>query len=57
MISIKNIKYLELRQFDWKLFLSLIALSLVPFLLQTVETFVVSTNISVKAIDIIGQIE
>ena len=57
MISIKNIKYLELRQFDWKLFLSLIALSLVPFLLQTVETFVVSINISAKAIDIIGQIE
>ena len=57
MISIKNIKYLELKKFDWKLFFSLIALSLVPFLLQTIETFVVSINISAKAIDVIGQIE
>ena len=57
MISIKNIKYLELKKFDWKLFLSLIALSFVPFLLQTIETFVVSINISTKAIDVIGQIE
>ncbi len=57
MISIKNVKYLELKKFDWKLFLSLIALSLVPFLLQTVETFVVSINISTKATDVIGQIE
>ena len=54
MISIKNIKYLELKKFDWKLFFSLIALSLVPFLLQTIETFVVSINISAKAIDVIG---
>ena len=46
MISIKNIKYLELKKFDWKLFFRLIALSLLPFLLQTIETFVVSINIS-----------
>ena len=57
MMSIKNIKYLELKKFDWKLFLSLIALSIVPFLIQTIETFVVSINISAKAIDVIGQIE
>ena len=46
-----------LRTFDWKLFVSLVLLSLVPAIIQTVETFVISTNVSTADIDVIGQIE
>lgn len=46
-----------LKTFDWKLFISLVLLSLVPAIIQTIETFVISTNLSTSDIDIIGQIE
>lgn len=46
-----------LKTFDWKLFISLILLSLVPAIIQAIETFVISTNLSTSDIDIIGQIE
>ena len=46
-----------LRTFDWKLFTALVLLSLVPALIQTIETFVISTNVSTTGIDVIGQIE
>jgi len=46
-----------LRFFDWKLFIALCALSLVPAVIQTVETFVISSHISTQGIDVIGQIE
>lgn len=50
-------KFKLLKTFDWKLFISLILLSLVPAIIQTIETFVISTNLSTSDIDIIGQIE
>lgn len=50
-------KFKLLKTFDWKLLISLILLSLVPAIIQTIETFVISTNLSTSDIDIIGQIE
>ena len=50
-------KFKLLRFFDWKLFLALVLLSLVPAIIQTVETFVISTNVTTAGIDVIGQIE
>lgn len=50
-------KFKLLRTFDWKLFLALVLLSLVPAIIQTVETFVISTSVSTAGIDVIGQIE
>ncbi len=50
-------KFKLLKTFDWKLFISLVLLSLVPAIIQTIETFVISTNLSTSDIDIIGQIE
>ena len=50
-------KLKQLKTFDWKLFIALVLLSLVPAIIQTVETFVISTNVSTAGIDVIGQIE
>ena len=50
-------KIRHLKAFDWKLFTSLVFLSLVPALIQTIETFVISSNVSTSGIDVIGQIE
>ena len=50
-------KFKLLKTFDWKLFVSLVLLSLVPAIIQTIETFVISTNVSTSGIDVIGQIE
>ena len=50
-------KLFELKLFDWKLFVSLVLLALVPAIIQTIETFVISTNVSTSGIDVIGQIE
>ncbi len=50
-------KLRELKSFDWKLFVALVLLSLVPAFIQTVETFVISTSVSTAGIDVIGQIE
>ena len=56
VLMLKN-KFKLLKTFDWKLFISLVLLSLVPAIIQTIETFVISTNLSTSDIDIIGQIE
>ena len=56
MQMLKN-KFELLKLFDWKLFLALVLLSLVPAIIQTVETFVISTSVSTAGIDVIGQIE
>lgn len=53
---LKN-KFKLLKLFDWKLFVSLICLALVPAIIQTIETFVISTHVSTSGIDVIGQIE
>ncbi len=50
-------KFKLLILFDWKLFVSLICLALVPAIIQAIETFVISTNVSTSGIDVIGQIE
>ena len=50
-------KFKLLKTFDWKLFISLILLSLMPAAIQTIETFVISGSVSVNDIDVIGQIE
>ena len=50
-------KFKLLKLFDWKLFFALVLLSLVPAIIQTVETFVISTSVSTAGIDVIGQIE
>ena len=50
-------KFKLLKAFDWKLFIALVLLSLVPAIIQTIETFVISTNVSTSGIDVIGQIE
>ena len=50
-------KFKLLKAFDWKLFIALVLLSLVPAIIQTVETFVISTHVSTSGIDVIGQIE
>lgn len=46
-----------LKFFDWKLFIALVLVSLVPAVIQTIETFVISSSVSTAGIDIIGQIE
>ncbi len=46
-----------LKLFDWKLFVSLVLLALVPAIIQTIETFVISVNVSTQGIDVVGQIE
>lgn len=51
----EKIKLLKL--FDWKLFISLSLLSLVPAIIQTIETFIISSSVSIEGIDVIGQIE
>ncbi|MBD5434482.1 MAG: hypothetical protein HDR35_09365, partial [Treponema sp.] len=37
-------KLLQLRQFNWRLFAALCALSLIPAIYQTVKTFIISSN-------------
>ncbi|HQP90599.1 MAG TPA: hypothetical protein PLK51_06425, partial [Bacteroidales bacterium] len=56
MLMLKD-KFKLLKLFDWKLFVSLICLALVPAIIQTIEIFVISTNVSTSGIDVIGQIE
>ena len=56
MQILKN-KFKLLKTFDWNLFISLMVLALVPAIIQTIETFVISNNISTSGIDVIGQIE
>ena len=50
-------KFKQLKAFDWKLFTALVLLSLVPAIIQTIETFVISSSVSTSGIDVIGQIE
>lgn len=50
-------KLLQLRQFNWRLFAALCALSLIPAVYQTVRTFIISSNNPGAAFDIVGQME
>ncbi len=60
MITMKE-KILVLRQnikkFNFSLFLALCIIALAPAIYQTIRTFLISTNGSTEAIDIIGQME
>ncbi len=47
----------QLKQFNWRLFVALCSLALVPAIYQTVKTFIIATNNSSAAFDIIGQME
>lgn len=47
----------RLRTFNWRLFVALCALSLIPAIYQTVKTFIISSNNPSPAFDIIGQME
>ncbi len=52
-----NIMLASLKKFNWKLFIALILLSLVPAIYQTVITFLISSVPSTSAFDVIGQME
>lgn len=50
-------KLLDLKSFNWRLWLSLCALALIPAVYQTVKTFLISSSGQAGAFDIIGQME
>ena len=47
----------RLKTFNWRLFAALCALSLIPTVYQTIKTFIISSNDTGLAFDIIGQME
>ena len=48
---------IRLREFNWSLFTSLCALSLIPAVYQVIRTFIISANAAPEAFDILGQME
>ena len=48
-------KFLDLKYFNWSLFIALCLTALIPAIYQTLRTFLISTNTSVEGIDVIGQ--
>lgn len=50
-------KHLYLRDFNWGLFASLCALSLIPAVYQVVRTFIISATSAPDVFDILGQME
>ena len=55
----KNIKqwWSDLKSFDWKMYLALCLLALVPAIYQTIITKLITINTNPGALDIIGQME
>lgn len=55
----KNIKqwWSDLKSFDWKMYLALCLLALVPAIYQTIITKLITVNTNPGALDIIGQME
>ena len=55
----KNIKkwWSDLKSFDWKMYLALCLLTLVPAIYQTIITKLITINTNPGALDIIGQME
>lgn len=55
----KNIKqwWSDLKSFDWKMYLALCLLALVPAIYQTIITKLITVNTNPVALDIIGQME
>ena len=56
---LKDIKkwLLDLKSFDWKMYLALCLLALVPAIYQTIITKLIAVNTNPGALDIIGQME
>lgn len=50
-------KFALLKSFNWRLFVALCALALIPALYQTIKTFIISFTNQSAAFDIIGQME
>ncbi|MDY4593372.1 MAG: hypothetical protein SO434_08295 [Eubacteriales bacterium] len=50
-------RFKQLKSFNWRLFVALCALSLIPAIYQTVKTFIISSNNQSTVFDIIGQME
>ncbi len=50
-------KISDLKKFNWRLWISLCALALIPAVYQTIKTFLISANEHPDAFDIIGQME
>ena len=57
MRSIAKKWWLSFKQFDWKMYLALCLLALVPAIYQTVVTGLISTTTSPGNLDIVGQME
>lgn len=57
MIARIKLKFVNLKSFDWKLWISLVSLALVPAIYQVIRTYLLSTNVSSTGIDIVGQME
>lgn len=55
----KDIKenFKQLKSFNWRLFVALCALSLIPAIYQTIKTFIISSTSQSSVFDIIGQME
>ena len=53
---VKNFLY-DLKTFDWKVFIALCLLALVPAIYQTVITKLITSNVDIANLDIIGQME
>lgn len=53
---VKNLLY-DLKTFDWKVFIALCLLALVPAIYQTVITKLITSNVDISNLDIIGQME
>lgn len=47
----------DLKTFDWKVFIALCLLALVPAIYQTVITKLITSNVDISNLDIIGQME
>lgn len=50
-------KLKKLKAFNWRLWLALCALALIPAFYQTIKTFIISSNNDARVFDIIGQME
>lgn len=47
----------QLKRFNWRLFIALCALALIPAIYQTIRTFIISSNTQSDVFDVIGQME
>ena len=50
-------KFSGLKRFNWRLWISLCSLALIPAVYQTIKTFLISSSGGTDVFDIIGQME